>query len=267
MGSLTKPQAEVAETVVSGSLPLSGDPRIQSVSDGRGQQAWKIDELARQSGTSVDTIRFYAREGLLPVAKRDGRGLSYGQAHLDRLKQIRQLQERHFTLAAIRDLAAEGRLELLERLFRPSEQTFTHDELVTRSGLDPDFVEELEKLGFVSPPEERGALAYDGGDLAALRSVKGLFDFGMPRAVVLLLAGIYIHQMDALRQELLACFGEPLNDLGPELRPDEIEAFVTAASTHIDGYLDHFEVVLAYLHRRTLERLTVEAVEVAQTID
>jgi hypothetical protein len=264
LGSLTKHQAE---TPVADSMPPPGDPRIQAVSGGDGHRAWKIDELARESGTSVDTIRFYAREGLLPAAERDGRGLSYGSVHLDRLKQIRQLQERHFTLAAIRDLAAEGRLELLERLFRPTGQSFSHEELATRSGLDPDFLEELEKLGFVSPPDERGAAAYDGGDLAALRSVKGLTDAGMPKPVVLLLAGIYIHQMVALRQELLACFGEPLNDLGPELRPDEIEAFVTAASTHIDGYLDHFEVVLTYLHRRTLERLAVEAVEVAQTIN
>jgi len=233
------------------------------VSDTNGH-TWKIDELARQSGSSVDTIRYYGREGLLPPAERDGRGLSYGSAHLERLKQIRRLQERHFTLAAIRDLAAEGRLELLDRLFGPHEDALSRQELAALSGLESDLVDELEKLGFVSPPEERGAVTYDSGDLAALRSVKGLIDSGMPTAVVLLLAGIYIRQMAALRQDLLDTFGEPLSDIGPDLPSDEIEAFVTAASTQIEGYLDHFEVLLAYLHRRTLERLVVEAVEVAQ---
>ena len=84
--------------------------RLVSHSNGRttASGGWKIDELAHLSGISVDTIRYYSREGLLPDAQRDGRGLIYGPSHLERLKQIRQLQEKHISLAAIRDLLDEG---------------------------------------------------------------------------------------------------------------------------------------------------------------
>ena len=43
----------------------------------------RIDELARRAGLTVDTIRFYQREGLLPPAARAGRAKVYGQDHLD----------------------------------------------------------------------------------------------------------------------------------------------------------------------------------------
>jgi hypothetical protein len=62
----------------------------------------------------------------------------------------------------------------------------------------------------------------------------------------------------------LASFSEPLSDAIPDLTSQEIEAFVTSTSGQLEVYLDHFEVLLTYLHRRTLERLAVEAVEVAQ---
>lgn len=229
-----------------------------------GKGAWKIDELAHLSGISVDTIRYYSREGLLPGAQRDGRGLSYGPIHLERLKQIRQLQEKHISLAAIRDLLDEGRLELLQRLLDRGEKELSREELRAQSGLEGDLVERLEAIGFMSSPEERGTAMYDGLDLTATRSIKSLIEAGMPEAVLLLLAGIYIRQMGSLRQELLASFGEPLSDAAPGLTAEEIEAFVTSTSGQVETYLDHFEVLLTYLHRRTLERLAVEAVEVAQ---
>jgi DNA-binding transcriptional MerR regulator len=231
---------------------------------GEGQGGWKIDELAHLSGVSVDTIRYYGREGLLPSAQRYGRGLAYGAVHLERLNQIRALQERHFTLAAIRDLAESGRLELLERLLDRGEQALSRDELCAQAGLDDGLIERLETIGFVSPPEERGAATYDGADLAAIRSIKSLIEAGMPETILLLLAEIYVRQMGALRQDLLASFGDLPPEATPDPRPDEIDDFVTATSTQVEVYLSHFEVLLTYLHRRTLERLAVEAVEVSE---
>ncbi len=236
----------------------------QTTVHGNGHGGWKIDELAHLSGVSVDTIRYYSREGLLPGGQRDGRGLSYGPNHLERLTQIRALQERHFTLAAIRDLAESGRLELLERLLDRGETALSREELCAQAGLEGSLIERLEALGFVTPPEERGAATYDGADLAAIRSIKSLIDAGMPEPILLLLAEIYVRQMGALRQDLLASFGDlPSSDMA-DPKTDEIDEFVTGTSNQIDVYLNNFEVLLTYLHRRTLERLAVEAVEVSE---
>ncbi len=239
----------------------------QSHGQGSSHGGWKIDELAHLSGISVDTIRFYSREGVLPSAQRDGRGLAYGSIHLERLKQIRALQERHFTLAAIRDLAESGRLELLERLLDRGEQALSREELRAQAGLEGGLIERLEAIGFVSPPEERGAATYDGADLAAIRSIKSLIDAGMPEPILLMLAGIYVRQMGSLRQDLLASFGDLPADDSTDLMTEEIDDFVTGTSNQIEVYLSHFEVLLTYLHRRTLERLAVEAVEVSEMAD
>ena len=65
----------------------------------------KIGELAGASGASVETIRFYEREGLLPQAQRtDGNYRIYGQDHAERLAFIRNCRNLDMTLNEIRAL-------------------------------------------------------------------------------------------------------------------------------------------------------------------
>lgn len=65
----------------------------------------KIGEIARISGTGIETIRFYEREGLLPEAERRPSGYrQFGEATLERLDYIRRAKELGFTLVEIRDL-------------------------------------------------------------------------------------------------------------------------------------------------------------------
>jgi len=63
-----------------------------------------IDELARAGGVVVSTVRLYQNRRLLAAPERRGRVGFYGPAHLRRLRLIAQLQERGFSLAAIREL-------------------------------------------------------------------------------------------------------------------------------------------------------------------
>jgi DNA-binding transcriptional MerR regulator len=60
-----------------------------------------LDELSRETGFTVRTIRYYIQRGLLP-SPGTGRGLKYGEEYLDRLKLIRQLQKQHFPLDDIK---------------------------------------------------------------------------------------------------------------------------------------------------------------------
>ena len=64
-----------------------------------------IDELAARTGTKSSTIRMYQNQGLLPPPKIRGRVGFYGEGHLARLDLIARLQERGYTLAAIKELA------------------------------------------------------------------------------------------------------------------------------------------------------------------
>jgi DNA-binding transcriptional MerR regulator len=220
---------------------------------------WRIDDLARLSGTTVDTIRFYQREGLLPPASRQGRSRQYGPEHLERLERIRDLQARHFTLKAIRALAEEGRLQILDHLFGAEERSYTRAELVAESGLDETFVSELEKIGLLDDPASYGALAYDAEDLGVLQAIHDSMARGMPRAVSLLIAGLYLDQMNELRQRIFDIFAVGGTGLEPELSDKDLDAFRTLAANDIDTFLADSVTLLQYLHRRGVQRLVVDA--------
>lgn len=63
---------------------------------------FKIDELASRAGTTSRNIRAYQQRGLLPGPRLVGRTGYYSEEHLRRLEIIGRLQERGFSLEAIR---------------------------------------------------------------------------------------------------------------------------------------------------------------------
>lgn len=66
---------------------------------------YAIGALARQTGTKVQTIRYYEQIGVMPEPVRtEGGQRRYGQAHLDRLAFIRHSRELGFSLDQIRSL-------------------------------------------------------------------------------------------------------------------------------------------------------------------
>lgn len=67
----------------------------------------KIGALAEATGTPVETIRFYEREGLLPPpARADNNYRMYLPAHVERLAFIRQCRNLDMTLDEVRALIA-----------------------------------------------------------------------------------------------------------------------------------------------------------------
>ena len=65
----------------------------------------KIGALAETTGTSVETIRYYEREGLLPAAPRaDNNYRLYTRVHAERLAFIRHCRNLDMTLDEIRAL-------------------------------------------------------------------------------------------------------------------------------------------------------------------
>ena len=65
----------------------------------------KIGELAKATGTSVENIRFYEREALLPAPMRsDNNYRFYGDEHIERLTFIRHCRSLDMALGEIRSL-------------------------------------------------------------------------------------------------------------------------------------------------------------------
>jgi DNA-binding transcriptional MerR regulator len=80
---------------------------------------YTIDELASASRVPSRTIRFYQSRGALQAPEIRGRVAYYGDAHVERLKLIAQLQDRGLRMDAIGDLMKridKGELDLAEWL-------------------------------------------------------------------------------------------------------------------------------------------------------
>jgi Cu(I)-responsive transcriptional regulator len=64
-----------------------------------------IGDLAKRTGTKVETIRYYERIGLLPEPGRtEGNYRSYDYEHLGRLSFIRRARDLGFSLDQVREL-------------------------------------------------------------------------------------------------------------------------------------------------------------------
>jgi Cu(I)-responsive transcriptional regulator len=76
-----------------------------------------IGKLARETGTKVETIRFYEKTGLLPAPRRTaGNYRAYGPEHLNRLSFIRRSRDLGFSIDQVRAL-----LDLADERDRPCE--------------------------------------------------------------------------------------------------------------------------------------------------
>jgi hypothetical protein len=227
-----------------------------------GDDAWRIDDLAHEAGITVDTIRYYAREGLMPAPTPAGRHRLYGDRHLDRLRRIRELQERRFSLAAIRAIVETNRPGI-DDLFAGSGRTYTLDELVERSGVAADLVERLRGVDLLPDPAEFGRDAYDDTDLNLLEAVADLQQIGMPAEVLVELGAIYVRNFGVLQREVVDMFaGKTHPDWTLEKRTALQD--LSASTGRLVPAIDR---VLNYVHQRTLQHFTLDAIREARAGD
>ncbi|SEG89703.1 MerR HTH family regulatory protein [Thermomonospora echinospora] len=163
----------------------------------RSGQEYRIEELAREAGIPVRTLRYYQERRLLPPPRREGRVAVYSRAHLDRLRLIAELLDRGYRLDGIEELLAaweQGRDvgELLGFQWavsapwsREAETELTMDELAEMFGdqLTPDVLAEAEELGYIRVDGDRvvhriprlleatAALVQEGVPLSAIIAV------------------------------------------------------------------------------------------------
>jgi DNA-binding transcriptional MerR regulator len=220
---------------------------------------WRIDDLAHETGCTVDTIRYYQRQGLLPPGKREGRHRIYGPEHVERLRKIKELQARRFSIAAIRALlSSDG--ERLAGVFadQGEDLRLTLDELLERSGADAELVALLQDAGVLRDPLEFGRTAYDGDDLEMLRGMVRLVRIGVPRRAIRVLGQIYAEGIEATQRRIIDVF---VDGGSIEWEDGELDRLRDRAAHEADTLLPVMRQLVDYTHHRTIQRLTLDAVE------
>jgi DNA-binding transcriptional MerR regulator len=191
---------------------------------------YRIDELARESGTTVRNIRAYQDRGLLPPPRRQGRVGLYSDAHLARLRMINQLLERGYSLANIGELVDAweqgqnvGELLGLEAAltdaWSEAEATMSPEQLLATFGeaASPDALQDAVRLGIVEPTA-------DGFRILSPRLLEAgaeLVRAGVPLDDVLNLARALRRDMDRVARRFVDLVAEKVFDPLGELPPPE----------------------------------------------
>lgn len=172
---------------------------------------YRIEQLARAASVPVDTVRFYQGKGLLPAPRREGRVTWYSDSHLDRLRRIRDLQGRGFTLTVIRRFL-EGELEpsdeaLVAAVTHPSApETFTLNELAERSGVAVPLLRSLEQAGLLVPVGDDGEPRFPAEDLQSLEAGLKLIEAGVPLPELLELGRDHAQHVEATARRAVELF-------------------------------------------------------------
>jgi DNA-binding transcriptional MerR regulator len=179
---------------------------------------YRVEQLAAACDVSVDTVRYYQSRGLLPPPEREGRVAWYGDEHEARIREIRMLQAKGLTLAAIRrvvtgelgpadaDLAAAVAAARGESGEEP--EPLDLDAFAARSGVPASLIQAVEREGIRLGRTVDGQERYTAGDIELVRTALRLLEFGLPLQDLLGLARDADAAMRGLAERAVELFDE-----------------------------------------------------------
>jgi DNA-binding transcriptional MerR regulator len=167
---------------------------------------YRVEQLAAACDVSVDTVRYYQTLGLLPAPAREGRVAWYGSEHVERIREVRSLQRKGLTLAAIGRVvrgelrAADADLAAAVAAARGTDESeaLTLEEFADRSGVPASLIQAVEREGIRLGRVVDGAERYTPADIDLVRTALRLLEFGLPLGDLLTLA----RDADAAMREL-----------------------------------------------------------------
>ncbi|RMI29503.1 MerR family transcriptional regulator [Nocardia stercoris] len=155
---------------------------------------YTIDELAREAGTTVRSVRVYHERGVLPPPAVKGRTGFYSPQHLNRVRTISRLLDRGIKLNGIKELLAAwdrgddlGDILGVEELAEPpaaaaAGETISATELSDRFGAVPSGLARVVAAGLYEPVD---AATYRVADRELAYFADQLIGAGVPVAEVL----------------------------------------------------------------------------------
>jgi len=141
----------------------------------------KIRDLVQHTSVSKETVHFYIREGLLPKPLKRGRNTAeYDDSYVERIRFIKELQDRHFLpLAVIKNILKKQKkssewqslVNLRREYFRPidrflPEEILGEEPFLQATGLGKKWLSKMEEWKIITPEVRSGQKVYSQDDIA-----------------------------------------------------------------------------------------------------
>jgi len=221
---------------------------------------YRVEQLAAACDVSVETVRYYQSRGLLPPPVREGRVAWYGPEHAERIREVRSLQRKGLTLAAI-ERALNGELERTDvelaaavaaaRGEGPAEELLSLEAFSGRAGVPASLIQAVEREGIRLGVVEGGETRYTSADIQTVRAALRLLEFGLPLGELLSLARDANTAMVALADRAVELFDryvrKPIRDTAAseeDAAAQLVDAFDTLLPAVTNIVATHFRRVL-----------------------
>jgi DNA-binding transcriptional MerR regulator len=216
---------------------------------------YRVEDLARATGITVELIRSYQSKGLLPPPRHAGRVAQYGPQHLDRLRRILDLKARGYSLKAIAGVLQRGwdlpATRSTEPSLAPDEELLTLRELSERTRVPTAMLRSLEASGVLRPRRVGDELRYTAWDVRAVRMLLSLLGSGLPMEEFMRVAHLQIEAATQVAEGAVELFlryiRDPLRAKGLA-DADEAEAMVSGFRLMLEAAT----VLVAYNFQRTV---------------
>lgn len=195
---------------------------------------FRVQELARRAGITVELLRSYQSKGLLPPPRHEGRVAWYGARHLERLRLIRDLKDRGYSLRMIERALERGAGQVEDSSVADvevPEERFTLSQLAERTRVPPAMLRSLEASGVLRPRRSGQERWYTEADVRAVRMLLSLLGGGLPMEEFMRVASVQLDVAQEVADGAVALFmkyaREPLLDAGLSHR-EEAERMVAS---------------------------------------
>jgi DNA-binding transcriptional MerR regulator len=163
-------------------------------------ERYRVDELAELAGISVELLRSYQSRHLLPPPSHEGRVAWYDGQHLDRLRRIRDLKARGWSIKAIAatlDDPGGGIRGAVDAATDGDDEQFDLNELAERTGVPVAVLRSFVGSGLLRPRHVGAAGTYTQADVHAMRALLALLGNGVPMEEFMAVANV---QLEAVQQ-------------------------------------------------------------------
>jgi DNA-binding transcriptional MerR regulator len=224
----------------------------------RGER-YRVDQLAELAGISVELVRSYQSRGLLPPPTHEGRVAWYERRHLDRLRRIREMKAKGWSMRSIAETLNQvgpGLQATVEAATIGDEEQFGLDELAERTGVPASVLRSFVASGVLRPRHTDGGRrpgrdVYTQADVNAMRALLSLIGTGVPMEEFMAVANVQLAAVEKVAEGTFDLFlrylREPLLERG---LPPRAEAERMAAGLRL--LLQSVGTLVTYNFQRTI---------------